>query len=91
MIYVRSWKNIFNVYTIEEAVEAMKKNEFTWEWLEHGVCKTINTILPTSIINSDFTKSFFNQIQNILAGLINETFQIKLCFYETGEELPVNP
>ena len=88
----RSWKSMFNVHTKEEAEEAMKKNEFTWEWLEHGDCKTISKILPASITNSDSTKSFFNQIVAAYTGWSDKrNFSNKAVLLGNGEELPVKP
>ena len=88
----RSWKSMFNVHTKEEAEEAMKKNEFTWEWLEHGDCKTISKILPASITNSDSTKSFFNQIVAAYTGWSDKrNFSNKAVLLGNSEELPVKP
>ena len=58
----RSWKSMFHVKTKEAAEEEMKKQNYTWEWLDNGECRVISQKLPAVRVCSNGSKAFFNQV-----------------------------
>lgn len=58
----RSWKSMFHVDSREKAEIEMKKDGWSWEWMDNGDCKTISTTLPAVRTSSNGKKAFFNQV-----------------------------
>lgn len=63
---------MYNVKTKEEAEEAMKKENTTWEWLANDDCKIISQELPAVRVSSNGRKTFYNQIIAAYTGWVDK-------------------
>lgn len=65
----RSWKETFQVETLEEAEVAMRDAGMEWEWLQDGSVKTFTSVLPAIRHDAEIDKPvFFNSIAAVFTG-----------------------
>lgn len=65
----RSWKETFQVKTLEEAEAVMAEAGMQWEWLDDGEVKTLTRILPAIRFDEETQrKVFFNSIIAVYTG-----------------------
>mmetsp|Transcript_12775 Transcript_12775/g.16539 ORF Transcript_12775/g.16539 Transcript_12775/m.16539 type:complete len:735 (+) Transcript_12775:69-2273(+) len=87
----RSYKSMFNVSTREEAEVEMKKDDWSWEWMPNGDCKTISTTLPAVRVTPAGKKVFCNQVIAAYFGWVDKRNEVrKSCTFGNGEALPAD-
>ena len=82
---------MFHVSTREAAMEAMKKQQFDWEWDDAtGNCKVISMCLSAVSVSTNGNKAFFNQVVAAYTGWVDKrnVFGKSVVF---GDGSPISP
>ena len=88
-----SWKSMFKVETRQQAEEAMKKINCTYEWIqiEDGSydCKITTPLMQGIKVATNGRKSFFNQVIAAYKGYVDKRNAIgKAITFKDGTYIP---